>query len=140
MAKRRRKSRKRTKQSQTQRGRQFDSKIHRDLLSPIHPKRRAFYDSDPYTHDRRYFKPPHISNTPRTFKGQTARIIVGKPRRSYKNLHTPVGVRFAKPEKVITCHKRKKRRETLFKARKIGKGIRVTRKRIRDRDSQISCK
>lgn len=49
-------------------------------------------------------------------------------------------IAFKDPRKTVVCQKRKERREALFRANKVGKGKKVSKKRIRTEDSDIICR
>ena len=48
--------------------------------------------------------------------------------------------KFVNAKRVVVCKKRRRRRESLFKAGKIGKGIRGPRKIRRNENSDLRCK
>lgn len=85
-----------------------------------------------------------------TIGGRVARVIVHKrpiiarantifSARSYPvGLQVPVGIKFESPLKVITCLRRKIRRQIMFVTNKAGKGVRKRRPR-RSYRSTVSC-
>lgn len=85
-----------------------------------------------------------------TIGGRFARVVVhsrpviarSKPIWAWKGMpagvQVPVGVRFESPFKVITCMRRKIRREVIFALNKGGKGVKRRRGR-RSWRSNVSC-
>lgn len=53
---------------------------------------------------------------------------------------TTAKIAFQDPRKVLVCHRRRKRRESLFASGKAGSGRRITTSRRLTSDSEYSCK
>ncbi|AXL15474.1 hypothetical protein [Microviridae sp.] len=123
------------------------SRLQRNI-SPITRRkllRSRVYDpfkrrKEPLTEDLRYFRPP-IDRDYRLKDGRKVSYSLTAPKRKSKlkdpTLHR---IGFSDPLNTQVCIKRKRRRETLFKLRKIGKGKSGSRKpkRLTDRSS-IRC-
>lgn len=89
--------------------------------------------------DRRYFK-PSIDSAVRNLDGTKAEYRISERTKSGKLKNfSHMGLEFVNPEKVTICKRRSKRRESLFKQRKIGKGRRVSPKRRYTRESNVRC-
>lgn len=62
--------------------------------------------------------------------------------RDHRNMRRNVGmekIAFVHPDKVVVCRKRKERRAALFRQQKIGKGKKVSKRRIMRDSSRIKC-
>lgn len=78
---------------------------------------------------------------PKRIDGTTARIIdsrrTKKQTKNRSNQYSKVA--FVDPTTVVICKRRTKRRQTLFKKRKIGKGRKVSKIRKRTEWSKVRC-
>lgn len=88
--------------------------------------------------DRRRYHPLKKFQAARTFSGRAAAGFKVSGRDSRKNHVVPAGLRFAVPERVLICNRRKERREVIFATGKVGRGRRKQPRRTPF--SEISCK
>lgn len=120
----------------------------RTLLTPLYSPLRLFQPLD----DGRYWH-PDPDHGALTVGGRYARIVVHKRPLIARNkalsgwiggrgvpvgLQVPIGVRFESPYKVLTCIRRKVRREVIFARKKAGSGVR-RRKPRRSWRSNVVC-
>lgn len=80
--------------------------------------------------DRRVFHPSDIFRPAHAFKREATRLVIG---------NTPTSIRFADPDLVTLCIRRKVRREVLHALRRTGLGSKK-RHRRRNHHTIISCK
>lgn len=88
--------------------------------------------------DRRRWEPYSYDQYKR-LDGRGVDYEIGTDDQDNRRDGTRSKIAFANPRKVVVCRKRKSRRETLFKKGKIGRGKRVSRKRIMRDSSKIKC-
>jgi len=85
--------------------------------------------------DKRYFR-PLMGDIALKDDGTSSRIIVSPKQ---KKRQTKSKLEFASPRRTVVCHRRKRRREQLFKMKIIGRGKGGPKIRRRDRDSDVGC-
>lgn len=142
MAKKRRKKGINKKGSRRfQRGYQYNTRLDKLLKSPY---LRNIFAEKPL-HKRIKLKEDLREWRP---KLQDLRKLDGTPveyrlsryrKKPYRRLGLEAKLAFDEPLKVNVCVKRKRRRETLFKLRRIGKGKGVSKKRIMKPESKVRC-
>lgn len=87
--------------------------------------------------DDRRFDP--TANHPVLDDGRPSRIVY-HPNKNRNKSSVPSRLSFADSKKTVVCQRRFKRREVLFSKKKIGKGLRVSPKRIYNHLSSIICR
>lgn len=135
-----RKKKGKKKRRRSQRGAHYTPRS--DLLrSPLYPKiyQRRAIKRQKLQEDLRVWR-PRIDRDARRLDGKKVSYTLRDPKRKpYLSAGINARIGFKDPIKVETCIKRKRRRETLFKLRKIGKGKGVSKKRTFNRFSNVRC-
>lgn len=97
--------------------------------------------ASPAVDDRRLFHPARAARPALLFSGVPAEVFIGSPRgdRGGSLVNSVEGRSFVKPDVVVACSKRRRRREVLFAFNNTGKGSR-SRRRHRNWLSSYSCR
>lgn len=139
MSKASKRKRKRTRQGRAQRDYQYNTKRNELLRSP-HYFVDAFERHEIIQDDKRRFTPTYQDRRrqdgrPVTYHVSRVAAVKRGRRRDFQERTA-----FTDPRKVPVCKRRKARRESLFSLGKIGRGIEVSRRRRRNKDSDVSCR
>jgi len=137
-------AKKRRKKSRQKR---IKSRIQRDINTITKSPWRLLYSKSkkkPLGDDRRRFKPKHDDH-PRLRDGRRVSYQLSDPLGINKlkgrlKYTTAAKLGFRDPLKTLICVRRAARRLTLFRYRKIGSGIAVRKRRIRNKYSNIKCR
>lgn len=112
--------------------------VQRDIFIPIaRPSAAHILQLE----DRRRFEP--VDTFPRAQFHRSARLVVGdnvnKNKGKTRKSSVPSTIKFAVPQEVAVCVRRKQRREVLFAMRRTGKGSK-RKDRRRTYFSDVSCR
>jgi len=130
------------KAKKKQRDYKYNSKFNRMLLPPL---------LNPFKKDKVRKKPNVVTkhkinklikdrrNVLRKMAPIALKDVATYPKRKLKAKVTG-RIRYFDPRNVSVCHRRKIRREELFKKGLVGKGISVSKIRVRDITSKVYCK
>lgn len=144
MAKKRKKRRnRRTKQRDTRAISKFGKLLFQDRIwrrNERYRKKRSVRPSENLISDERRWNPTRhhagllASGVPGNVTIRPPRTKMAKGRSRYEKSY------FTAPIGQMACQRRRRRRETLFRRNKIGKGKSVSRIRLRNQNTEVRCK
>lgn len=101
-------------------------------------KKKPYQNDLIYVQDKRTY-PWRYDPVERLVDGRPAHVTVSsRTRQEARKRRVPSALRFANPKRVITCIRRRTRRQVLFALKKTGKGSGAKRRRYTDA-SHIRC-